>query len=390
MNPVVTALGVSRHPAAWCLILALPLLGLVGCASAPGMRYEEPSAEVSETSPAARLVPITPNVIVGLKDQGIHEIKALEPIIGAPSAYMMGPGDVLTLTIWDSPQTPVGSSAMGVVPMQATPQVNSNETAVVPSGLSIAADGTVRVPYVGSVQVQGMTEAQAAEFITRRLSQFIRDPQITLRVTAYRSKKIYLEGELRTPGQVVITDVPMTIAEAIARAGGITPAGDSSNLVLFRQGKQYRINLPLLTSRGIAPSNIPLQHGDLLRVANREEARVSVMGEVSRPTTLNMRNGNLTLQDALAEAGGVNTNTSNPTQIYVIRNTGVNSTPEVYHLSARSPVMLALAENFDLKPKDVVFVDPAPLALWNRVISLILPSAGLTQQTISIRNLSGN
>ncbi|MGV0958302.1 MAG: polysaccharide biosynthesis/export family protein [Limnohabitans sp.] len=370
-----------------CVFLPLSLAAavfLAGCAAAPGMRYEEPVADANQPATAARLVPITPNVIAGLKNQGDAEFKALASIMGAPQPYTMGPGDVLSLTIWDSPQVPLGSTTLGPVVTQGT----SNETSTVPAGLSIAADGTVRVPYIGSVKLVGMTEAQATEVVTKRLAKYIRDPQITLRVSAYRSKKVFIDGEVRTPGQVVITDVPMTIAEAIARSGGISGSGDSSNVTLFRAGKQYRINLPLLAKKGVAPSGIPLQSGDLLRVAAREEGRVSVMGEVSRPSTLNMRNGALTLQDALAEVGGVNTISSNPNQIYVIRNTGANSVPEVYQLSARSPVMLALAENFDLRPKDIVFVDPAPLALWNRVISLILPSAGLTRQTIDLRDVT--
>lgn len=350
-------------------------VGLVGCAYAPGMRYEQQAQDASQPATAARLVPITPNVIASLRGEGDSALSSLQPIIGTAKPYAMGPGDILSLTIWESPQMPSSRTTLG----PELTQVVTNETTTVPPGLSIAADGTVQIPYIGSVRVSGMTEAEATQLVTRQLAKFIRNPQVTLRVSAYRSKKVFIEGEVRTPGQVVITDVPMTMAEAIARSGGVTGAADTSNLTLFRQGKSYRINQPLLTKRGIALSSIPLLSEDLLRVAPRDEGRVSVMGEVARPMTLNMRNGYLTLQDALAEAGGVNTVSSDPRQIYVIRNTGAETVPQVYHLSARSPVMLALAENFELRPKDVVFVDPAPLALWNRVISLILPSVSITR-----------
>lgn len=339
------------------------------------MRYETLALDAGQPATAARLVPITPNVIASLRGEGDSALNSLQPIMGSVKPYAMGPGDILSLTIWDSPQVPAGRTTLGPELTQAV----TNETTTVPPGLSIAADGTVQIPYIGSVRVNGMTEAEATKLVTSQLAKFIRNPQITLRVSAYRSKKVFIEGEVRTPGQVVITDVPMTLAEAIARSGGVTGAADTSNLTLYRQGKSYRINQPLLAKRGIALSSIPLLSDDLLRVAPRDEGRVSVMGEVSRPTTLNMRNGNLTLQDALAEAGGVNTVSSDPRQIYVIRNTGAETVPQVYHLSARSPVMLALAENFELRPKDVVFVDPAPLALWNRVISLILPSVSITR-----------
>jgi polysaccharide export outer membrane protein len=60
--------------------------------------------------------------------------------------------------------------------------------------------------------------------------------------------------------------------------------------------------------------------------------------------------------------------------------------PEIYHLDAGSPVAYALAEGFELKSRDVVYVDPAPLVRWNRVISLILPSAAVVNTTSSAFN----
>ncbi|HET8748402.1 MAG TPA: sugar transporter, partial [Ramlibacter sp.] len=66
--------------------------------------------------------------------------------------------------------------------------------------------------------------------------------------------------------------------------------------------------------------------------------------------------------------------TSDPGQIYVIRNVG-QETPALFHLDASSPSALALADSFYLQPRDVVYVDSVPLVQWNRIISLILPSA---------------
>jgi polysaccharide export outer membrane protein len=68
-------------------------------------------------------------------------------------------------------------------------------------------------------------------------------------------------------------------------------------------------------------------------------------------------------------------------QIYVIRRVG--DKPEVYHLDAQSPVAYALAEGFELKSRDVVFVDPSQLVRWNRVISLLVPTAALANSTSS-------
>jgi polysaccharide export outer membrane protein len=108
-----------------------------------------------------------------------------------------------------------------------------------------------------------------------------------------------------------------------------------------------------------------------------------VLGEVLRPITQTLRDGRLTLNEALGESGGVNPTSGDPRQIFVVRAANT-AQPEIYHLDASSPIAYALAEGFELQARDVVYVDPVPLVRWNRVISLILPSASaviLTRDT---------
>src|SRR5476649_583338 len=129
-----------------------------------------------------------------------------------------------------------------------------------------------------------------------------------------------------------------------------------------------------LTALGINPASILLGNGDLVRVLSRDESKVYVLGEVLRPIAQPLRNGRLTLNEALGEAGGVNPTSGDPRQIYIVRSNQGNQ-PELYHLDARSPVAYALAEGFELKSRDVIYVDPTSLVRWNRVVTLILPSA---------------
>ena len=76
---------------------------------------------------------------------------------------------------------------------------------------------------------------------------------------------------------------------------------------------------------------------------------------------------------ALGEAGGFNQNTSNPSGVYVIRNAD-KDTPQIFHLDAEYATGLLLAERFDMKAQDVVFVDTSGVSQWNRVVSQLLPS----------------
>jgi polysaccharide biosynthesis/export protein len=140
-----------------------------------------------------------------------------------------------------------------------------------------------------------------------------------------------------------------------------------------------------LQELGVNPNQILLESGDLVTVRSRDESKVFVMGEILRPSALPMRNGRLSLNEALGEAGGPNLVTANTSQIYVIRNTAQGS-PAVYHLNAGTPTALALAETFSLRPRDVVYIDPVPLVNWNRIISLILPSAQALSTTRSVVN----
>jgi polysaccharide export outer membrane protein len=194
-----------------------------------------------------------------------------------------------------------------------------------------------------------------------------------VRVNAFRSKRAYMDGEIRTPGLMLFSDIPMTLAEALNRAGGVSPNGDRSAVMLTRNGKMTQLNLLAMADAGIDPSRIPLKPGDMLYVRSRDESKVVVMGEVTTQMGVPMRNGRLSLSDALIEAGGVNLTTANPLQIYVVRNEEKGG-QSIFHLNARTATAIAMADGFALRPKDVVYVDPVPLVQWNRVLNLILPT----------------
>jgi polysaccharide export outer membrane protein len=125
----------------------------------------------------------------------------------------------------------------------------------------------------------------------------------------------------------------------------------------------------------------------MLRVAARDENGIYVMGEVNRPATiLPMRSGKLTLAEALSQAGSLNQNTAEANQLFVIRAPyGSAGKPQIFHLDATSPVSMILANQFDLHPKDVVFVDNGALVKFNRVLNLLLPAinAGLTAAIVT-------
>ena len=305
----------------------------------------------------------------------------LSALMTSPQPYKIGPGDYLAITVWDHPElvmptiSMTGTSVVGVMAA-----MGSLPAGTLPPGYTVSSEGKIQFPYAGDFKVEGLTEQQARDLLVQRLSAYIKKPEVTLRVFGFRSKHVYIDGEVKLPGIVQIDDIPLTLPEALNRAGGVTLLGDQSHITVTREGKTYPIDLPALIADGINPSRIMLSNGDLLRVPPLDENKVFVIGEVVKPTALTLHNGRLSLNEALGEAGGVNPQTADANQVYVIRNAN-DEQPTIYHLDAHSPVTFALAESFELKSKDVVYVDATSLVRYNRVISLILPTAQLVYFT---------
>src|SRR5690606_40657312 len=92
------------------------------------------------------------------------------------------------------------------------------------NGYNINHDGTIQFPMVGPVKVAGLTENEVRDRLTRLLSEYVRNPQVTVRMQAYRHQRIYVDGEVNQPGLQTMGDIPMTLPEAINRAGRLTGA----------------------------------------------------------------------------------------------------------------------------------------------------------------------
>ncbi len=369
-----------RRAARWLPFVALLLLQGCAVVTAPGFDFADPKLRTSVTlgqyvpadpdhPPQGVVTPITPTLVraqhLGQPDSVPATVRQL---FAEPKPYTIGPSDIISVVVYDHPELqPLGG--------QIITQVTDPTGITGAPGFIVDEGGYVFYPYARRVKVGGLTESQAAELIESKIRHVIKDPQVTVRIASFRSRRAYVEGEVRTPGTQIFTDVPMTLSEALHRAGGITAAGDRSYVTLTRGDRTTLIDLVRMQELGANPGRILLQSGDLVTVHNREDRKVFVMGEIARPSALTMRNGRLTLNEALGEAGGPNLGTANTGQIYVIRNVPGQETPAVFHLDASQPTALALAENFDLRPRDVVYLDPVPLVQWNRIISLILPSA---------------
>lgn len=357
------------------LLLSLGLLALSGCAPGFGsvgpLGFTRDTGDSTASADSGKVIPITPDLIrsqIAQRPKGAPD--SVKRLVTASPAYTIGPGDVVGIVVYNHPELLPNAGA--VIAQQTDP----TGVAVAP-GFIVDAKGEISFPFIGRTRLQGLTESGASELVQRRIGEYVKDPQVTVRIQSFRSQRAYVQGEVRAPGLQIFTDVPMTLSEAISRAGSFTQNGDRSRITLTRGGVQTVIDLPVLEAAGIDGNSIPLRNGDVVNVGSREDSRVYVMGEVRSPTGLLMRyNGRLSLNEALGDAGGPDLLAASTGQIYVVRNAPDNlDQQQIFNLNARNPAALALADRFELRPRDVVYVDHVPLVTWNRVISLILPSA---------------
>lgn len=376
-------------------VLALVLAVLGGCAYAPGLSMhkgleaQQASAAVSgaaadgsaaeQAPPAGALRAITPDLIRRQRAAQASDVSIeVRRLFGVAKPYQIGPGDVLNIVVWDHPE-------LALAPAGSSLATDASSLSPVGNGYNVSSAGYIQFPYVGGVKLGGLTEFEARDQLAQQLSRYVKQPRITLRIQSYRSGRVYVDGEVRSPGLQAINDIPMTLPEAINRAGGFTALADRSSVAVSRDGKTTPIDMQQLTELGINPARILLGRGDMVRVLSKEDSKVYVLGEVTRPVAQPLRNGRLSLNEALGEAGGISATTGDPKQVYVVRAVP-DGQAEIFHLDASSPMAYALSEGFALRPRDVVYVDPVPVVQWNRVISQILPSALAINNTSAAAN----
>ena len=336
------------------------LLG--ACALAPGMYagdIERGATVVARDPATGRGVPVSVVPLTQAQLQGsLSQAPAAPPPRSAPAAYKLGPGDVVSITVWEHPELTIPQG-----------EFRSAEAA----GNLIDSDGGLYFPYCGLIQAAGLTRAQLRADLQNCLTQVIRRPQVDVRIIQFRSQRVYVGGAVAQPGAVPLTDVPVYISDAIAGAGGVTPEANPRFVNLSRDGRSYTVDLQQFARSGDDGQNPLLRPGDAVYVSYEDERRVAVMGEVLVPQLLALDESLESLADALAAARGLNPGSAEPERILVLRQAQAESI--VYWLRAQNPLELAAAQQFRLQPGDVVYVDQTGLTRWNKVISQMLPGA---------------
>lgn len=162
---------------------------------------------------------------------------------GALSTYQMGPGDVLELNVWKEEEL-------------------TKEIIVPP-------DGVISFPHAGIIKVEGKTVDQVQKEITRRLSDIIVDPIVTVFVRSYASHKIFVLGKVNTPGEFTAMG-PVDVVQALAMAGGMAQFADQDSIKILRRVRGKLTSIPFdyadVAKGKNLDQNIMLNRGDVVVV----------------------------------------------------------------------------------------------------------------------------
>ena len=140
------------------------------------------------------------------------------------TAYRIGNGDQISITVWGLPEIfPVAN----ISPDQNLRRVDSN--------------GNIFFPYAGMIRASGKTQNELRNEISSLLANYFTDPQIDVSVARFNSQKIYLLGEVTVPSRINITDIPLSLADALGQVKGLsTTTSDGSSVFIVRQGQNLK------------------------------------------------------------------------------------------------------------------------------------------------------
>jgi polysaccharide export outer membrane protein len=252
--------------------------------------------------------------------------------------FTLGPGDVLTFSLFDT-----------------------NETTK--AQLTIGPDGRLSYLEAENVMASGLTVDELRAKVDEELGKYYKNPHAIITPVEYRSKKYVVMGAV-AKGGVYPMDRPLTLIEAVARAGGLETGvyqagavelADLSRSFLSRQGQRVSVDFEKLFQRGDISQNIPLEPNDYLYLALSSANEIYVLGEVGAPGVVSFAPRS-TVISAIASRGGFSPK-AYKSKVLVVRGSLTN--PQTFVVDT-SDILAGKTPDFKLEQKDIVYVSVNP------------------------------
>jgi polysaccharide export outer membrane protein len=257
--------------------------------------------------------------------------------------------------------------------------------------IQVPGDGYISLPMVGRVKAAGLSVRQLEEELVQRLKTYVRDPQVSVFVSDYRSEPVSVVGAVGTPGVVQLRG-RKNLVEVIAMAGGLKPEAGNT-ITITRELAMGRIPLPgakdgpngqfsiaTVNLRNVMEAhdpqdNILVEANDVIMIPRAQ--RLYVVGEVMRPGAyeLNEKDSVSVLQ-VVALAGGLSPKASAKKARILYR--GSNSANRTETLANVKKILDGQAPDVELHADDILFVpNSLPKTAGSTALSTALNMAGL-------------
>lgn len=292
------------------------------------------------------------------------------------------PGDVLGITVYENVDDPL----LGVEGAPATAL----------SEVQVDGSGFIFIPYAGRIKASGNTPDAIRRIITTKLGEQTPDPQVEVRRAAGDGATVSLVGAVGGQGVYAIERPTRTLGAMLARAGGVTIEPDIAQVTVIRGNHSGKIWFQDLYDN--PELDIALRAGD--RILIEEDSRsFTALGATGGQAQVPFDSQNLSALEGIAQVGGLNPSTADPTGVFILRNEAPEIAAQVlgrsdlqgaqrlvYVLDLTKPNGMFMARDFVIRDGDTLYVTEAPFTQWTKVISAI---TGTATSAGSLSSLTG-
>lgn len=289
------------------------------------------------------------------------------PSMDPPPTDMIGPGDVLSIYIYEAGVPLFGGGAAAAELSGGGFDPSVKVETLPPS--RVDDNGNITIPYSGQLHVAGKTMIEVQGQIRNSLRNLSQDPQVLVNRQEIITNSVIVGGEVMRPGRLVLNTNRESMADVIALSGGYR--GNAKDLVLrVKRGQsEARMRLNRVITGG--GEDLLAYPGDRLTVLT-EPMMFSVLGASGRVQQMPFTRDTMSVVEAIAAAGGPDTNSGDPEAVFVFRFEGPNRTnPVVYHFNMMKTQTFFLAQQFALRDDDILYFGNAKANQPRKFIQMI-------------------
>ncbi|ANY15037.1 polysaccharide biosynthesis/export family protein [Bordetella pseudohinzii] len=297
--------------------------------------------------------------------------------------YLIGPGDVIEVSIWETPPAVLFGTAVNGAGSTASPATTNMVT--LPSQM-VSSRGTITVPFAGHIFVQGRSTQEIEADVAKRLNKLAHEPQVMVRIVQNNTSSVTVVGEVTTSTSMSLTPKGERLLDALAAGGGVKQPVNRMSVQLSRENVTATMPLDLVIRD--PRQNVMLKPGDVITALFQPQS-FSVLGATGKNEEIAFEAQGISLAQALARSGGLNDNRADARGVFIFRfedpklidmpdgtpRQDAALVPVVYQIDLRDPAAFFVTQNFPVQDRDVIYVSNSPAAEFDKFLRLIVSVA---------------